>query len=1033
FYNWEQWVDDEAMELNKELMSNLLDLDDVDAVVVMILVAGTLERGDCGVWFQGFVGLRVQRNDGGGVDEGAVVTMAKEAVAMTIFMGLVSFSFKVLTKKFKEFDGEKKDFWMEWNQRDVMFTNFSSGIALDAPSLQDDFFIYGTVVVVSHILTENCFQLVMSFEIERRVEEARQGADVVQKTLERMSQMMMYRAAVSGIRRRFTPPPPSVIHNQIYCFENIKAFSTTTSSTIKSSESEALNVHIQWWKEHIHNCKKKASLQLINRLSYINLLGLDDKLKNGSTKEGTLNSEILKFKSKFPREVFLFRVGVFYKAVGFDACILVEHAGLNPSGLCAEGVPKISCPATNLRQTLDDLTRSGFSACIVEETQGPTKARSPKQNNNSHPLDFYSGYVNTYRHAHPGSPYVFGLVEDDCDVDFPEPVPVIGMCNSYIRDLLLNPPTYATAIKLQAICKRISTISCADVPEFAHIGPSKLVKLLELKEANHIEFRKMKNMLDDVLKLHRNSELNEILNLLLDPTWEVTGSKIDLELLVNKCEFISCTIGDLIALDEESDQKLSSYVNVPSDFFEVMEQSWKNRIKQILLKEAYEEVDKAAEALSLAVSAAIIFPKLLADDSPLIKVTEDFLPVTHRIKASPTDFVKGAKGEILYARKHKAIWFKGKQFYPKIWTSKPGEKQIKELKSSVDSKGRKVGGEWFTTEKVEDALTRYHEANKKAKSLVLGLLRGLSAHLQSEISFLVFVSTLLIIAKALFAHQFAGKFLNEGMTRKWVLPTLIHFQNFEEKEQMDRNHEMVIRGLSPYWFNTTEGSVVLNDINMKSMFLLWPIIQRAENLYTSVYEGEHNSKKCEGFYEVDKQANVQVSSVNESLNHMQQLWMDVQNVCSCSSIVLIQCDDLITFSRQIELVKSFCIVISKSMSTEKNEGSIKEKKTVEEIDQEETWFKKSVKGKLEGHMAIEDAQEAEEAEAEEVVVKDVMRAEEVVKKDKEDNVEAKIRRTFGSCLSDPGQSSIGVPETDMNSAGLSLSKNNSLLNYLLDN
>lgn len=31
------------------------------------------------------------------------------------------------------------------------------------------------------------------------------------------------------------------------------------------------------------------------------------------------------------------------------------------------------------------------------------------------------------RHAHPGSPYVFGLVGVDHDLDFPEPMPVVGM------------------------------------------------------------------------------------------------------------------------------------------------------------------------------------------------------------------------------------------------------------------------------------------------------------------------------------------------------------------------------------------------------------------------------------------------------------------------------------------------------------------------------------------------------------------------------------------------------------------------------
>ncbi|KAI3683359.1 hypothetical protein L1987_83862 [Smallanthus sonchifolius] len=738
-------------------------------------------------------------------------------------------------------------------------------------------------------------------------------------------------------RRHFISYPPSLNTRNpkpIYCFKDRKTLTTNIKATKKLKEPKNVNKekdydHIIWWNEQMQMCRKTSSMQLIKRLTYSNLLGLDDNLKNGSTKEGTLNCEILKFKSKFPREVLLCRVGEFYEAVGFDACILVEYAGLNPfCGLRSDGVPKAGCPIMNLRQTLDDLTRNGFSVCIVEEIQGPTQARSRKSR-------FISG------HAHPGSPYVFGLVEDDHDLEFPEPMPVIGLSRSakgycivsvletmktysledglteeavvtklrtchyhhlflhkslknnssgttrwkefgaggllwgechgrhfewvegkivneilfkvkelygleddvtfrnvtvasenkphplhlgtasqigviptegvplllkvllpsnctglpaiYIRDLLLNPPAYATATTIQAICKLMSYISCS-VPEFTCIAPSKLVKLLELREANHVEFCKIKSVLDEILQLHRNSELNEILNLLVYPTWVATGLKIDIELLVNKCESISRTIGDLISLNGESDQKLSSNVNIPREFFEVMESSWKNRVKKIHLKEAYEEVDKAAEALSLA-------------------VTEDFLPIICRIKAI-TSPLGGPKGEILYAREHKAIWFKGRRFQPTVSIDTVGVKQIKQLKPSIDSKGRKVGEEWFTTTKVEDALTRYHDAGAKAKSMVFELLRGLSAELEAEINILVFASMLLVIAKALFAHA------SEGRRRKWVFPTLVQFQRSKEKEQMNRNCEMKIAGLSPYWFDTAEGSAVLNNIDMKSLFLL---------------------------------------------------------------------------------------------------------------------------------------------------------------------------------------------------------------------
>lgn len=42
-------------------------------------------------------------------------------------------------------------------------------------------------------------------------------------------------------------------------------------------------------------------------------------------------------------------------------------------------------------------------------------------------LSFLHGII--FRHAHPGNPYVFGLVGDDHDLDFPDPMPVVGMYN----------------------------------------------------------------------------------------------------------------------------------------------------------------------------------------------------------------------------------------------------------------------------------------------------------------------------------------------------------------------------------------------------------------------------------------------------------------------------------------------------------------------------------------------------------------------------------------------------------------------------
>ncbi|WRX19890.1 GIY-YIG endonuclease - like 3 [Theobroma cacao] len=721
---------------------------------------------------------------------------------------------------------------------------------------------------------------------------------------------------------------------QIHCFKDKKILRETTKFTRKfKAPNRALDdkdlSHIIWWKERLQLCRKPSTLNLVKRLVYSNLLGVDVNLKNGSLKEGTLNCEILQFKSKFPREVLLCRVGDFYEALGIDACILVEYAGLNPfGGLRSDSIPRAGCPVVNLRQTLDDLTRNGYSVCIVEEVQGPTQARSRKGR-------FISG------HAHPGSPYVFGLVGVDHDLDFPEPMPVVGISRSargycitlvletmktyssedglteealvtklrmcryhhlflhlslrdnasgtcrwgefgaggllwgecttrhfewfegnpvtellykvkelyglddevsfrnvtvpsesrprplhlgtatqigaiptegipcllkvllpsnctglpalYIRDLLLNPPAHEIASTIQATCKLMSSIKCS-IPEFTCVASAKLVKLLELREANHIEFCRIKNVVDEILHMHRSTDLKEILKLLMDPAWVATGLKIDFETLVDECEWVSERIGQMIFLDGENDQKISSYANIPGEFFEDMESSWKGRVKKLHIEEEVAEVDSAAEALSLV-------------------VTEDFLPIVSRIKATSAP-LGGPKGEILYAREHEAVWFKGKRFAPAVWAGTPGEEQIKQLKPALDSKGRKVGEEWFTTMKVEDALTRYHDAGGKAKARVLELLRGLSAELQTKINIVVFASMLLVIAKALFAH------VSEGRRRKWVFPILTGFSSSKGGESLDETRGMKIVGLTPYWFDVSEGCAVLNTVDMQSLFLL---------------------------------------------------------------------------------------------------------------------------------------------------------------------------------------------------------------------
>ncbi|KAL6532458.1 DNA mismatch repair ATPase msh1 [Orobanche gracilis] len=725
---------------------------------------------------------------------------------------------------------------------------------------------------------------------------------------------------------------------------------TTKYKQLKASIEEKDYAHVIWWKERMQMCRKPSSVVLVKRLTFSNLLGVDATLKNGSLKEGTLNWEILQFKSKFPREVLLCRVGDFYEAIGVDACVLVEYAGLNPfGGLRSDSIPRAGCPVVNLRQTLDDLTHNGFSVCIVEEVQTPAQARTRKSRFISDPVLTCHDFS---RHAHPGSPYVFGLVGDDHDLDFPDPMHVLGISRSakgycmvsvletmktysaednlteealvtklrtrrchhlflhtslrhnpsgtcrwgefgeggllwgecsarqfewfdgnpirellykvkelygledditfrnvtvapenrpsplhlgtatqigalptegipcllrvllpsnctglpvmYVRDLLLNPPAYEIASAIQEACKLMSNTTCS-IPEFTCVPPAKLVKLLESRETNHIEFCKIKNVLDDILQLYTKSELNEILKLLMDPTWVATGLKVELETLVNECRSVSHRISEIISFSGEKDQKITSYAIVPNEFFEDRESSWKGRVKRIHLEEEFAKVDEAAKALSLAIE-------------------EDFLPIIRRIKAV-TSPLGGPKGEILYAREHEAVWFKGKRFEPRFWAGTPGEEQIKLLRPAFDSKGKRVGDEWFTTVKVTDALDRrrrrYQDAGDKAKAKVLELLRGLSAELQTRINILVFASMLLVIAKALFGHvSFCINDISEGRRRKWVFPILTQYHSSEDKGNSLEANWMKITGLSPYWFDAAQGGAVKNDVDMKSLFLL---------------------------------------------------------------------------------------------------------------------------------------------------------------------------------------------------------------------
>ena len=114
-------------------------------------------------------------------------------------------------------------------------------------------------------------------------------------------------------------------------------------------------------------------------------------------------------------------MGDFYECLGYDAVMLVMHAGLNPMGV--SGVPKAGCPVVKIQETLDRLTSRGYSCVVCEEVPQMNRYGQPTP-----PKDRYIAAIVT-----PASPnYVKGAASQGEDVDFGDgsAPPVIGLASS---------------------------------------------------------------------------------------------------------------------------------------------------------------------------------------------------------------------------------------------------------------------------------------------------------------------------------------------------------------------------------------------------------------------------------------------------------------------------------------------------------------------------------------------------------------------------------------------------------------------------
>ena len=140
-----------------------------------------------------------------------------------------------------------------------------------------------------------------------------------------------------------------------------------------------------FWRAHVSGPGvRRAARVMAQRLDHADPLGVDLTLRGASSNAAagkrpggrkTLYDYALSVKRSHPRKVLLIRVGEFYEALGYDAVVLVMHAGLNPMG--TTGVPRAGCPLMKVQETLDRLTHRGFSCVVCEEVPRELPAAAP--------------------------------------------------------------------------------------------------------------------------------------------------------------------------------------------------------------------------------------------------------------------------------------------------------------------------------------------------------------------------------------------------------------------------------------------------------------------------------------------------------------------------------------------------------------------------------------------------------------------------------------------------------------------------------
>ncbi|KAL4440153.1 hypothetical protein ABPG75_003154 [Micractinium tetrahymenae] len=231
---------------------------------------------------------------------------------------------------------------------------------------------------------------------------------------------------------------------------SLRCAASRASSAAAPHVSDAVNKDVaEYWRKVLGGVDKPTATVLLKNIDVHQVLGLKDpaaELEAAATsdEEGAeaaaaavaaaapaarrgaftsrrgrppLYSYFRSVKKQFPKAVALVRVGEFYEAVGTDAVLLVQHAGLNPMG--AGNPPRAGCPRQNLRRTVEDLVKAGLSVAVCEETPEPYSYGSMRTKQKQR---FVAQVVT------PANPHLLhGLVDEDVDEHFDEAPPLLAV------------------------------------------------------------------------------------------------------------------------------------------------------------------------------------------------------------------------------------------------------------------------------------------------------------------------------------------------------------------------------------------------------------------------------------------------------------------------------------------------------------------------------------------------------------------------------------------------------------------------------